>query len=1000
MELTDKWLNNAAGWQVAKQARQLWKSGAVAEADYQGALLKGVVIAGGKRLVAGFVINSATDLDNLCKCPTARRYGQVCAHSAAVALAVIHGKSEPKAAKEPATDPKPQITRRGEGVDVIFDPRLAEMWTRGRIQVKFERGEAEPAGIWDWLDAAQITKLPAHAVLNPNQAERLFAVLAGFDAKIGPGQVLTLSSTPAARLRVNLRRDGDQFELEPLPWKSDDQFRLGNWAFFPKIPALEPLRTPPKGSEAAYASLLDGETVRMSAGELLAGTDAWHECLEFRSEPGEGLVVRPGEPVFHARFEGSLNALSGVVTVRYGDAPGFRLGRDAEAGTFPFRASDGAFVTRNGGAEQAASRLLTENLGFTVPDSAGQFQLRGEADISRFFASGLAKLGETWEIELGERFRHVTRNLAVIRPQFQRHGGDNNWLSFSIDYRGADGIEIPRQEIQRLLNKGQTKLQLPGGRSAVVDLQACEEADEVIYDVQANQEAGQFRVRAHQAGYLAAAFGQEDLAARDPVDLAELGALGQVLRDYQRQGVEWMVQCLRGGAQACLLADEMGLGKTLQSLAAIQLLHAQPKTGADEPRAQSLVVCPTSLLTNWRLEAEKFVPELKIHVLHGPKRWSQTQPIDAADILVTSYALLIRDREKLAGRQFLAAILDEAGAIKNPDTKNAKACRSLDAAYRIALTGTPVENTVRELWSIFQFLVPGYLGSREEFRERYEAPVASGAAPGPVLDRLRKRIAPLTLRRLKQSVARDLPPKIEQTRFCELQPGQARIYEAILRESRKKIDDALSQKSEGQARMTMLTALLRLRQVCCDPRLLKLETPGSKPDAQSAKLDLFGELLAEATEGGHKILVFSQFTGMLALLRENLENADIAYAYLDGSSTDRAEQVANFQQRSGPPVFLISLKAGGYGLNLTAADTVIHYDPWWNPAVESQATDRAHRIGQTRPVSSYKLIVSGTVEERILALQRRKRAVIDAALDDGQPLMRGLSSEEIREVIG
>tara|TARA_R110002096_G_scaffold403766_3_gene601346 strand:- start:51055 stop:54039 length:2985 start_codon:yes stop_codon:yes gene_type:complete len=994
MELTEKWLNNAAGWQVLKEARGLWKGGAVMDATYEGKLMKGVVMRGGKRQVAGFVINSRTDLDNLCKCPTARRYGQVCAHSVAIALQIINGDANPapkasQASKAPSS-PKPDNVAKPRGIGVlpIFNKRLVEMWGKGRIPLKMEQGDVEPPGVWSWLEAVGVSTLPVHAVLNPAQASEFLAIMEGAPAKLGE-EDLTVSATSAARLRVDLRQVEDDFELSPLPWISEDQVRLDDWVFLANSTTIQPLRKPPRGSEKSYAALLEGRTVRLSAGELLANVDGWHDCLEFRTKVGRGLVVRPGNPTFKIKLEGSMNALAAVVTVHYGDLE-FRLGKSPEGAAFPYRDEDGAFVVRNGLAEHRASLFLSDEMEFSSPDKGGQFQMRGEANISRFYATGIPKFGSQWEVEFGERFQHVTRNLEVIRPQLVQHGIDNQWLSFAIDYSSASGAEIPREEIQRLLNKGQNRVQLANGRTAVIDLDACAEAAEVIYDVHANQEGGQFRVKANQSGYLAAALGASDLADAAKVNLKELGDLEPVLRDYQKEGVEWIIQRFKGGAKACLLADEMGLGKTLQSLAAIQLIKASEE-------GQILIVCPTSLLSNWQMEAAKFVPNLTTEILHGPKRWSNSKKIDNADVLITSYALLVRDTEKYAERSFLLAVLDEASAIKNPDTKNAKACRSLETAHRIALTGTPVENTVRELWSIFHFLVPGYLGSRDEFRERYEAPISGGAAARPVLERLRHRIKPLTLRRLKQTVAKDLPPKIEQVRFCQLGPAQAQLYEAILRESRKKIDDALSQNSEGQARMTMLTALLRLRQVCCDPRLLNLD---DAPKVDSAKLDQFSELVTEAVEGEHKTLVFSQFTSMLKILRENLEEAGISYNYLDGSSSDRAEQVQQFQQQRDRKVFLISLKAGGYGLNLTAADTVIHYDPWWNPAVEAQATDRAHRIGQTNPVSAYKLITTGTVEERILTLQHRKKAVIDAALDDGEPLMRGLSNDEIREMIG
>ncbi len=1000
--LTEKWLSDAAGWKVLKEARALQQAGAVSEVRVEGRNLKGVIIVQGKPQVAGFEIESRTDLRNLCSCHLSRRYGQVCVHSTAVAMThILGGTSAPVAAKPGKSAPAPSCPEpvrekpetRG-GVCVRLDVRFAELWEKGRIPVRVEAAADGAGVIWKWLDRAKISKLPAVCVVNPEQAIDLFEAIQDTGAARRGDDALAVAGTPAARVRVRLENcaNGD-FRLTPQVRKGNEQrwLRAGNrrWVYFPERALLEPVRPAPAGGESAYAELLDGKEVTIPPGLLLAGLSAWHDCVEFLSEPGQGIVLRPGTPRFSARFEGSFNALSGVVTVTYDDVVTFRLGAAPPGGSFPYRATDGSFVTRNAGAERYGAARL-EEFGFAGPDAAGQFQLRGEKEVGRFYARGYPELSRTWKVELGERFQHVSRQVEVIRPKLVERGTDANWFGFALSYSGAGGVEISRQEIQKLLAKGQSKVQLANGRTAFVDLEACAEADEVIFDAQPRQEDGLFRVRAAQAGFLRTAF-QGEAVPDEPVDLRNLGELGITLRDYQRDGVRWLASVWRGPAGAGLLADEMGLGKTLQSLAAAEWLWREGGAG------QILVVSPTSLLHNWRQEATRFLPGRRCHVLHGAKRWEEETEIEAADLLVTSYALLVRDVEALAGREFLAVILDEAGAIKNPDTQSAKAARKLRARARLALSGTPVENSVRELWSIYEFLIPGYLGRREEFRDRYEQPVASGAAPRPVLERLRQRIQPVMLRRLKETVAKELPPKIEQVRTCELTAGQAKLYEAILRESRKQIDDALSKKSEGQARMTMLTALLRLRQVCCDPRLLGVDDAAK---VGSAKLELFNELLEECESGGHKVLVFSQFTGMLKLLRETLDERGTAYCYLDGSSTDRAAQVERFQGSQGPGLFLISLKAGGYGLTLTAADTVVHYDPWWNPAVEAQATDRAHRIGQLRPVSSYKLIAAGTVEEKIVDLQRKKRDVIEAALDDAAPLMQGLSFDDLREVMG
>jgi SNF2 family DNA or RNA helicase len=425
----------------------------------------------------------------------------------------------------------------------------------------------------------------------------------------------------------------------------------------------------------------------------------------------------------------------------------------------------------------------------------------------------------------------------------------------------------------------------------------------------------------------------------------------------------------------------MGLGKTLQILAYLRTT-----------KAPSLVVCPASLLFNWRRETERFAPELKVLSIDGSDRGSRFNSIPQHDLVLTSYPLLRRDIDSYRPFHFGAIILDEATHIKNPDTQNAQAATSLRGEQRFVLTGTPVENSVRDLWSIMNFVLPGYLGSREEFRERYELPIGRGSEPER--QRLAKRLRPVMLRRLKRDVLRDLPEKLEQTAFCNLSDEQQELYAKLQTEGRKKLDLLAKEKDGNRARMTMLTVLLRLRQACCDLRLL-----GQEPAARSGKLDLLLELLEEAIDGGHRVLIFSQFVTMLNLIRQELDSLDTPYCFLAGSTKDRAAVVDRFQNRSDIPVFLISLKAGGVGLNLAAADTVFHFDPWWNPAVEDQATDRAHRIGQERVVTSYKLIARGTVEEKILALQNKKREVIDATVESEEPLMTGLTLDEISELL-
>ena len=396
-------------------------------------------------------------------------------------------------------------------------------------------------------------------------------------------------------------------------------------------------------------------------------------------------------------------------------------------------------------------------------------------------------------------------------------------------------------------------------------------------------------------------------------------------------------------------------------------------------------------------EAKKFTPNLRVLALHGPDRHRLFDQIPESDIVVTSYALIRRDAEKYRAVEFDTVVLDEAQHIKNRQTQNAQAVKAVRAKYRLVLTGTPMENSVLDLWSIFDFLMPGYLGAAQDFRERYELPITRDKN-SDAASRLSRRLRPFILRRLKRDVAADLPAKLEQVSFCEMTSDQRAVYQQVIEASRKEVLDAVGAQGIAKSRMVVLSALLRLRQVCCDLRLLKLD--GVEPANASGKLELFGELLEEVIDGGHRVLVFSQFVSMLTLLKEKLTAEGIEYCYLDGSTTNRGAVVERFQKTATIPVFLISLKAGGVGLNLTGADTVIHFDPWWNPAVEDQATDRAHRIGQTRVVTSYKLITRDTIEEKILLLQQKKRDIIKATLGSEEELAEALSWEDIQELLG
>jgi superfamily II DNA or RNA helicase len=462
--------------------------------------------------------------------------------------------------------------------------------------------------------------------------------------------------------------------------------------------------------------------------------------------------------------------------------------------------------------------------------------------------------------------------------------------------------------------------------------------------------------------------------------------LQATLRPYQQDGLAWM-QFLREYGFGGILADDMGLGKTVQTLA-----HILVEKEAGRLDAPALVVAPTSLMGNWQAEAARFAPGLRVLLLQGKERATSFDQIAGADLVLTSYALLGRDEEALRRQRYHLLILDEAQYIKNSRARAAQVACLLPARHRLCLTGTPVQNHLGELWSQFHFLMPGLLGDEKAFNTGFRKPIErhGDSARAHLLTR---RLKPFMLRRTKDKVATELPPKTEIVLPVDLGGPQRDLYETVRLAMDRKVRDEIDRKGLARSQIVILDALLKLRQVCCDPRLLR---PSS--EAGSAKLDTLMGLLDTLLSEGRKVLVFSQFTSMLALIEEQLRKRAVAYALLTGSTVDRAAPVAAFQGGQ-VGVFLISLKAGGVGLNLTAADTVIHYDPWWNPASENQATDRAWRIGQEQPVFVYKLIARGTLEEKIQEMQRRKGALADVLLAPESGLAPGLDADDLQAIL-
>jgi superfamily II DNA or RNA helicase len=462
------------------------------------------------------------------------------------------------------------------------------------------------------------------------------------------------------------------------------------------------------------------------------------------------------------------------------------------------------------------------------------------------------------------------------------------------------------------------------------------------------------------------------------------------LRPYQQQGVNWL-QHLRENGLGGLLADDMGLGKTAQTIAHIVI--EQDSGRLDRP---ALVVVPTTLVPNWSAELARFAPHLRVVVLHGLDRHERRRDLTGVHVVITTYTVLSRDIEDMVALPWHMVVLDEAQAIKSSTAKATHAVCRLDTRHRLCLSGTPIENNLGELWSQFAFLMPGLLGQRKSFNRRFRAPIEKDG--DPVRRRqLSMRIRPFILRRTKSAVATELPPKHTILRRITLAPDQRELYETIRAMMHEKVTEGIAERGVAQSHILVLDALLKLRQVCCDPRLVKL--PSARLTGSSSKLDDLMEMVSEMVAEGRRILLFSQFTSMLDLMKPTLTAAGIPFVELRGDTADRAAPVRRFEAGE-VPLFLISLKAGGRGLNLTSADTVIHYDPWWNPAVEDQASDRAHRIGQTKSVFVYKLIAADTVEERIVELQERKAALASLALSEDGVTLPAMDANDIDYLFG
>jgi hypothetical protein len=677
-------------------------------------------------------------------------------------------------------------------------------------------------------------------------------------------------------------------------------------------------------------------------------------------------------------------------------AASFRYGAEevaaGAAGRLVYQPASRRLIHRDRDAERRARERLRE-LGFQP--AAGAWNGRdgaGTLRIQRRQAGEAVRalLAEGWLVEAeGRRLRAPSRFHLAVSSQmdwFELQGG--------VEF---DGETAPFPELLAALRRGDGTVRLGDGSSGLLPEAWLRRFAPLAAF---GQPAGdRLRFHAAQVGLLDALLAAEPTATCDATfaharqrlqrfagiepAAAPSGFSGE-LRGYQKAGLAWLHFLRDFGFGGCL-ADDMGLGKTVQVLALIESRRAQRRRLVLGP---SLVVVPRSLIFNWIAEAARFTPGLRVRNHTGAERDRRGEAFAGCDLVLTTYGTLRRDVACLRQVDFDYVVLDEAQAIKNPESESAKAARLLKGSHRLVLTGTPVENHLGDLWSLLEFLNPGMTGASAVLRS------ANGLLRDPdaaTRAQLSRALRPFILRRTKEQVAPELPRKVEQTIFCELPARQRRLYDELRDHYRAALGARVEERGLARVKILVLEALLRLRQAACHPGLLDRD----RDQEPSAKLEFLVPQLAEVLEEGHKALVFSQFTSFLAILRRELDRQGVAYTYLDGHTRDRAERVARFQGDPACKLFLISLKAGGLGLNLTAADYVYLLDPWWNPAVEAQAIDRAHRIGQGRQVFAYRIVASNTVEEKILALQQSKRELADAIVAADDSLLRRLSREDL-----
>ena len=1010
MVVTEKDLMNIAGWECIKKAKQLLdldsvKAVNVNNLDAFPLIITGKVIEKRKNFVCGLKFINLDDVENLCRCPESLKDGKICKHSIAVILQQIK-RAQEKGYKKELLNESTDVNklRKGTAYSPLIELPCEGFKNASKFHIKFVKRNDLSSLNEGLLEEVLFEKsISAGGKISDNTTYTIgIKQLVSLFEKSGSGYIelehlgtikkLILSeSSPKIPIFVSYI---NKKELEIKREALADHFLIRSGSSSWLINSITLIAMPLIADDSnsfhksellkLYENFEKTACLNISLKSFKSRLDLIRQFfhIEFSADDVNGSRLFLNDPIIKLSIEGSLNSLDILTSFSYPNFSNSNL------------ATENKFLDNLSLDKKFQGERLSNIEGNETLIRNYKCKINGHVDIINFYTSQLRNLltDKSIYVELGERFHSLINDIEVVQPRAILNKSGTDWFEFDIEFISPCGSRLNEREVRELISRGVPTIKKKDGKNTVIDLFAASDLFNSLGLTSTEQKVSgdivMRRVRGVEAVFIKenlSKFGLTVSETNNQIDESLFNRFNGELKDYQKFGLNWMGERL-SMQSGFILADEMGLGKTVQILSLISAI--------DFKNIPILIISPTSLLHNWSKEIKKFLPTMKYTFHYGQKRGELAENINGNDIVVTSYGTLISDVKKLSEINFSMVVADEASFFKNPLTKTAKAIESIKCDLKIAVTGTPIENNLQDLWSLMNIVNPNYLGTRTDFLSSY----GNWESDNSKLSDLKKRVSPFILRRTKSEVLRELPEKVEKIIYCELNKEERVIYNDLLI-SGKDIINTLKESNQSQDNMEVLTLLLRLRQSCCD---INLFTDKAGKNFVSSKLELLEPILLNAINQGTKIIVFSQFVKMLNIIDRHLTSIGISSFLLHGgiSSEKRNELVDKFQDpQNTVPVFLVSLKAGGYGLNLTAADTVVHFDPWWNPSVENQATDRIHRIGQNKVVNCFKLIASNTVEEKILILQKEKMNLIDMSIDEVRPVMSGLTKEDLSFVL-